>query len=133
MYAAPQDRQKEGSTKDHKDMCGAINMMTWAKHDGLTGEHGAMWDIVKSDEADQVSNFLRDKLELTDRSPDPLHDQRTFLDDATLEDLYLQVGVVPFRVVQKPGDMILIPPGAPHQVCILGSSRIVALIGLITA
>lgn len=117
MYAATADRPKIGSTKSHLDMSGATNILVYAAADPRTSECGAAWDLFKADDADRLSTFLRGKLGRTELQADPKHGQDTFIDDNLLRDLRHEADVWPFRIVQKQGEVMFIPPGVPHQVC----------------
>ncbi|EKM52096.1 uncharacterized protein PHACADRAFT_71017, partial [Phanerochaete carnosa HHB-10118-sp] len=115
FYIAPGDRTEEGTTRLHKDMCAAVNIMAYCAPDPLSKKMGAIWHIFMALDSETVSMFLREKHGLTERDPDPLLGQRSYLNEQSLNDLWTRHKVRPFRIVQKEGEAVFIPPRAAHQ------------------
>lgn len=108
MYIAYKDMIFVGSTKLHMDLTDAFNLMTFA--DGVDGF--ARWLIFARSDAAALAEWLRESKGLLDNG---IHQQNTFLTSADLDDLFEKKGVKPYIIDQRPGDLIFIPAGCPHQ------------------
>ncbi|EKM49456.1 uncharacterized protein PHACADRAFT_201718 [Phanerochaete carnosa HHB-10118-sp] len=126
-YAASRDHHHTGSTKLHKDMCAAVNLMLLCSPDPQTNDQGAVWHIFMASDSETVSQYLHEKNPGSNQHLDPAHSCRLFLTDSMLAELYKQHQVRPFRVVQRTGDAVIIPPGCLHQVSNLGPCVKVAM------
>lgn len=116
LYIASRDHDKQGSTRLHKDMTGAVNVMAHALPGPTPNDKGAEWVIFLATDAETLSAFLRQREGLEADSADPVHSQRCLFDSDMLRELWRQCRVAPFKFVQKPGQAVFIPPGAAHQV-----------------
>ena len=87
--------------------------------------HGAVWHVFSQSDTLLLQAMLpalvrergvregdRAKLDSTH----PLLDGCIYLDDALLAELYQQAGIVPYVVMQRLGDALLVPAGCAHQV-----------------
>lgn len=114
MYIATADVHKTGSTPLHMDMCAAMNIMPYCSP-GPGGSCGANWVIVKALDSHKLRQYLRRKHVLPTSSLDPIHRQKSFLNDDDLHALHQQ-GVTLWSFTQGVNDAIFIPPGTAHQV-----------------
>lgn len=129
MYFASADVLSQGSTRLHLDMTSAVNCMAWTggnatvssndgdvcQEGGGCPRHGAHWIIFDPQDASTLVEYLRTRLKLSERDPDPIHAQQTFVNKAMLVELS-EKGVHPYVVHQKAGQAVFIPAGAAHQV-----------------
>nr|KAJ3418696.1 putative JmjC domain-containing histone demethylation protein 2C [Polyrhizophydium stewartii] len=115
-----------GTTPLHLDMTDAVNLML--RSSAPSGGHasvgddseraGALWHIFDPASAPLLRAFItKVAAERGLRVDDSIHDQRWYLDRDLLARLASEHGVLPWRVLQRPGDAIFIPAGCPHQVC----------------
>lgn len=97
-------------------MCSAVNILTWCKS-GPSGEAGAEWIIFHTSDIPKLVQILRRRADMQEDDPrrNPTHFQRVYVDETILQELR-NTGVIPFRFVQKAGQAVFIPSGAPHQV-----------------
>lgn len=97
----------ETFTPAHKDVCGALghNLMVYSDN----GRTHAIWCIMKYEDLEQIRIFFQQN--------------GAFLDD---DNCFLPLHILskaPFTVYlfeQKLGDLVLLPPSAPHQVLNMG-------------
>lgn len=108
LYIAHADVLGCGSTVLHSDAADAFNLMTF----GL-----AVWTIFLRKDRKGLSDWLRINKPVTG-SPEGshIHQQATFLTKDNLTKLYNDAQILPFKIVQKRGDMVIIPSGCAHQV-----------------
>jgi lysine-specific demethylase 3 len=113
--ASVQDNHHNGSTRLHKDLTDAVNIMTWSAPfpDGTPGD--ALWHIFPPWTAEILSSFLRAKTGFT-KPGDIIHWQTTYVTPALLECFFVEHGIRPYTIYQRPGQAVFIPAGSPHQV-----------------
>ncbi|GAA5875106.1 hypothetical protein JCM16303_005011 [Sporobolomyces ruberrimus] len=110
-----------------EDVADAVNVLLWAS-DGIELTKGfAVWDLFRAEDADKIREFLyeltaerlyRGDLERAkQKTDDPIHTQRYFLDQKLRKELWEKKGVKSWRIHQKPGQVVFIPAGCAHQVC----------------
>ncbi len=105
------DSARQGSTKLHLDMSGAVNIMVVD-----IADRGSLWTIFAAEDADPIRRYLRRKHSLPSSSPCPIHSQNYFLGPIDLRTLFVEENVVPYIFTQKKGQAVFIPVGCPHQV-----------------
>ncbi|KAK6512705.1 hypothetical protein TWF506_008877 [Arthrobotrys conoides] len=104
-----------GTTNLHRDITDAINFMMYATSvDDDLDAPGAIWDIFPIG----ATKFVRDYLDeqFPGQPADPFHRQNCYLSLEDLEVLYTEHGVQSYRILQRPGDAVMIPAGCAHQV-----------------
>jgi hypothetical protein len=102
-----------GSTKLHKDITDAINIMVWAQcSDGKPGY--ALWRLFPPWVSHILQLFLREEGFV--ESGDLIHSQCVYFDETMLEHLAIRHGVRPYTIYQHPGEAVFIPAGWAHQV-----------------
>ncbi len=114
MYIASKDVLGVGSTGLHIDMTSAINLMVYDQ-DLKLPSGGAIWHVFLADDANTIRMFLRSRFPRKFKVQDPIHAQAVYLNDSMLQDLAKDHAVVPFRILQRVGEAVLIPAGCPHQ------------------
>jgi lysine-specific demethylase 3 len=109
-----QDNLHKGSTRLHKDLTDAVNIMLWAATPagGIPGS--ALWHIFPAAVSHVLSKFLREQ-GFVDPG-DPIHSQIIYMTPAMLELLFQQYGIRPWTITQRPDEAVYIPAGCPHQV-----------------
>ena len=115
-YLATADIFNKGSTKLHKDMTSAINVMPVSS--AGPGRGGAQWIIVPLDQVARLTEFLlarRKELRLV-AGENPILDQRVFITADMLHDIR-GCGIKVFSFTQCQNEAVYIPAGLPHQVC----------------
>lgn len=118
MYFATPDVAREGSTKLHKDVTSAVNLMVYChdKHNKAPSDVcGAEWLIFHHEDASKLSEYLRSRQEGAGENTDLCHGNRIFIDDDMLLELG-KLGIKPFHITQAVGQAVFIPAGCPHQV-----------------
>ncbi|KAI0709160.1 hypothetical protein C8Q76DRAFT_626499 [Earliella scabrosa] len=118
LYLASRDVGERGTTLLHKDVCSAVNILTFSSNSDQ-GAPGARWLIFRPEDSASLSDYLRTKLQLPE-DVHPIHSQQCFVTDAMLPDLDKR-GVRPYVIEQHVGDAIFIPAGAAHQVSNMAS------------
>ncbi|KZO94902.1 hypothetical protein CALVIDRAFT_193322 [Calocera viscosa TUFC12733] len=114
----------KGSTRLHKDMADAVNVMTYAApKDGREG--CAAWDIFRAEDSEKIRQFLREDMSWED--VDGIHAQCFYLDSALRKKLFDKYGVKSWRIYQRTGDAVFIPAGCAHQVCNLADTIKIAV------
>ncbi|KAK6507387.1 hypothetical protein TWF481_005822 [Arthrobotrys musiformis] len=104
-----------GTTNLHRDITDAINFMMYATSvDDDTDAPGAIWDIFPIGATKYIRDYL-DK-QFPGQPTDPFHRQNCYLSPEDLEILYTEHGVQSYRILQRPGDAVMIPAGCAHQV-----------------
>ena len=118
-YGDPSNINRQGSTRLHLDVTGAINIMLHAA-DLADGSHGgAVWHIFPPASQSILRDFLTSEPSIGFQDPgDPIHNQTIYLTPPMLQLLADKHGVHPYTFHQKLGDAIFIPAGCPHQVMI---------------
>jgi hypothetical protein len=112
--ASVQDNYHNGSTRLHKDLTDAVNVMLWAAA-FATGIPGcALWHIFPAAASRIINEFLR-RRGLTGLG-DLIHLQQTYLTPALRDLLFKETEVRPWTILQRPGDAVYIPAGCAHQV-----------------
>ena len=112
MYIATADTLREGSTRLHVDVTCAVNILCWTS----TGSAApaAEWHIFEPRDLDRLRAYLRSKA-ASSGDIDPVHAQQTYISEAMLAELRV-MGVRPYTIKQRLGDVVFIPAGAAHQV-----------------
>ncbi|KAK4516760.1 uncharacterized protein ATC70_011738 [Mucor velutinosus] len=117
--------QDNTGTPIHRDLCGTMghNLMTMGDADSF-----AEWIIIESDHRDELAGILRPSQTenlVADLSSPPKHTKSSFMEsdrawlhNAMLEHAQFQAQVI----VQRPGDLVIIPSRAYHQVRNVGIS-----------
>lgn len=120
--ATIQDNQHNGSTKLHKDLTDAVNIMTWSAKfpDGTPGD--ALWHIYTAMAAPILSSFLRVHAGFTGPG-DAIHSQTICMTPALIHLFFVTHGIRPHTIYQRPGEAVFIPAGCPHQVCVYPSIK----------
>lgn len=115
MYIALEDHNHVGSTRLHMDLSDAINLLTYASPSSTGKQGGALWHIFSREHTARLSEILK-----THRSysgvGNPIHEQSIYLTSSDLEEL-ARHGIIPYIIIQRSGQAILIPAGCAHQVC----------------
>jgi hypothetical protein len=109
MYSATKDNENVGSTKIHKDVTDAWNVLTYAS----PADKGADWVLFSRKDTVRVVKWLQTKL---DCEGDPVHHQQTFLTQADLADLWGELKIRPYLINQTLNQFVFIPAGCAHQV-----------------
>jgi [histone H3]-dimethyl-L-lysine9 demethylase len=104
-----------GSTKLHKDITDAINVMVWAANlpNGQPGY--ALWHLFHP----AVSKILRQSLReegFDEQDGDLINAQCVYVTEDMLGRLASKYNVRPHVISQRPGDAVFIPAGWGHQV-----------------
>lgn len=109
---------KKGSTRLHGDYADALNYMAWA--DTTEDDHpgAAVWDILPADKRGAVGEFIKRNASLCGDPGwgHPIHSHQVYLTPLLLDLLAKETGIIPFRIMQQPGDVVFIPVGCIHQV-----------------
>ncbi|KAJ3239618.1 hypothetical protein HDU81_005599 [Chytriomyces hyalinus] len=113
-----------GTTPIHLDMADAVNVMMFAStvnadpnQPATTSDRpAAVWDIYARKDLEVLRKFLRVEFGV-DNSQDPVHDQFYYIDEARRKKLFLEHGVLGWRIFQNVGDAVFVPAGCAHQVC----------------
>jgi lysine-specific demethylase 3 len=115
--ASMQDNQHNGSTRLHKDLTDAVNIMVWSANfpDGTPGD--ALWHIYPPWAAEILSGFLRVRAGFRGQG-DPIHSQTICMTPSLIELFFVEHGIQPYTIYQRPGQAVFIPAGCPHQVCV---------------
>ena len=116
---APDDQH--GSTKLHKDLTDAVNIMLWAakSEDGQPG--CALWHIFPPSASFLLRKFLIDDCGFTGPG-DPIHSQTIYLTQDMLQRLFQKYGIRPYTIRQYPGEAVFIPVYCAHQVANLADA-----------
>ncbi|KAA1477404.1 hypothetical protein DENSPDRAFT_753068, partial [Dentipellis sp. KUC8613] len=121
MYSAfgtVDDDSHHGSTRLHKDVTDAVNVMAHASAPPEGASGGARWVIFHRRDAPALSKLLRELPEFQFQGPgDPIHSQSIYLTPRDLQLLHDVHHITPYVFTQRPGDSVFIPAGSPHQVC----------------
>jgi len=75
---------------------------------------GAVWDIFATTDTPVLRRFLR-KTQRAAKA-DPVREEKRYLDNAMMRRLFEEEGLVSWRVVQRPGDAVIVPAGCAYQV-----------------
>ncbi|KAK6525560.1 hypothetical protein TWF281_010621 [Arthrobotrys megalospora] len=109
------DGRLGGTTNLHRDITDAINFMMYATSvDDDIDAPGAIWDIFPIGATKHIRDYL-DK-QFPGQPTDPFHRQNCYLSPEDLEILYTEHGIQSYRILQRPGDAVMIPAGCAHQV-----------------
>ncbi|KAF3935942.1 hypothetical protein ABW20_dc0110638 [Dactylellina cionopaga] len=121
------DGKLGGTTNLHRDITDAINFMMYATsatkntrttdggyEDGGDRSPGAIWDIFPIGATKHIRDYL--DVQFPNQATDPFHRQNCYLTQEDLDTLYKVHGVKSYRILQRPGDAIMIPAGCAHQV-----------------
>ncbi|KAF3917344.1 hypothetical protein ABW21_db0201263 [Orbilia brochopaga] len=119
-----------GTTNLHRDITDAVNFMMYATssedEDGSDGDDddeegnkgdrspGAIWDIFPIGATVHIREYLDSRF--PNQPTDPFHRQNCYLTLEDMETLHSLHGVQSYRILQRPGDAIMIPAGCAHQV-----------------
>jgi JmjC domain, hydroxylase len=112
--ASVQDNYHSGSTKLHKDLTDAVNVMLWASELAKDVPGCALWHIFPAVTSRIINEFLR--RQGFKGLGDLIHLQQVYLTPALLDLLFKETGVRPWAILQQPGDAVYIPAGCAHQV-----------------
>ncbi|KAI9775768.1 MAG: hypothetical protein M1839_000896 [Geoglossum umbratile] len=141
-YPAPEycvdfSGEEKGSTRLHLDVTCAINIMVYAAPATVGRETppppGAIWDIFEPRDTQTLNGYLRRKYPHMGVD-DPINRQFFYLssDDLCILNTEKWGYTRPFRILQEPGDAVLIPAGCAHQVA-NGRSSIKVAVDFIAA
>jgi len=108
MYSALRDIKGVGSTRLHMDVAPALNILTHADSQG-----DAIWHIFARKDTDRLTTWMRKRYSTKGH---PIHQQQFFLTDDDLADLWEELQIRPYTIHQHQNEIVLIPPGCPHQV-----------------
>ena len=129
--------EEKGSTRLHLDVTCAINIMVYAAPVTADGEApsppGAIWDIFEPRDTQTLNKYLRQKYPHMGID-DPVNRQLFYLssDDLCILNTEKWGYTRSFRILQEPGDAVLIPAGCAHQVA-NGRSSIKVAVDFIAA
>jgi JmjC domain, hydroxylase len=104
----------QATTKLHLDKSGALNIMFYS--DVKEGHYGAEWFIWPYESIPTISKFLHPGRASSNGDADAILSEMFFLDAGDRRDIFLSSGHPPWRILQKPGDAVFIPPRHSHQV-----------------
>ncbi|KAA1480127.1 hypothetical protein DENSPDRAFT_753043, partial [Dentipellis sp. KUC8613] len=126
-FGTVDDGSHHGSTRLHKDLTDAVNVMAHASVSPCGGSSGARWVIFHRNDAPVLSKLLRESSRFRFEGPgDPIHSQSIYLTPGDLQFLHDAHGITAYVFIQQPGDAVFIPAGSPHQVCNFSDSIKVA-------
>jgi len=132
--------RQAGTTNLHVDMADAVNLLVYIDDaasgvDGrrdvhIEGEkiepsHGAVWHIFSQADTKALEGLLprvvrdvgtREDSQSLLSSTHPLLDSVIYLDETLLRHLYQVAGIIPYMLLQRVGDAVIIPAGCAHQV-----------------
>lgn len=108
------DDYSHGSTCLHIDLTCAVNIMLYANESRPGEPGGALWHIFKRQDTPKLRAYLIAKYGASSQASDPVHDQEWYLGPQDLACLASD-GVVPFAIMQQPGQAVFIPSGCAHQ------------------
>ncbi|EPS40604.1 hypothetical protein H072_5493 [Dactylellina haptotyla CBS 200.50] len=120
------DGKLGGTTNLHRDITDAINFMMYAtpatnyeassnsSNDEEDRSPGAIWDIFPVGATRHIREYLDEKY--PNQTIDPFHRQNCYLTQEDIRILFELHGVQSYRILQRPGDAILVPAGCAHQV-----------------
>jgi lysine-specific demethylase 3 len=109
MYSAKKDKKSVGSTRLHKDVTDAWNVLT---HTEPKNKH-AEWAIFSRKDTAVLIDWMKRRLVC---DGDPVHHQQTFLTQEDLMDLWIEKRIRPYIIHQKLYEFVFIPAGCAHQV-----------------
>ena len=108
MYSALQDTKGIGSTRLHMDVAPAFNVLAYADSQGC-----ATWRIFSRKDTELLAAWMRKRYNIEGH---PVHQQQVHLMDNDLVDLWEETQIRPYTIYQQRHQIVLIPPGCPHQV-----------------
>lgn len=108
MYSALRDRKGVGSTRIHMDVAPAFNILTHADSQG-----DALWRLFARKDAGPLDAWMRKRYGTKGNA---IHGQQIQLTDDDLADLWKEAQIRPYTINQQQNQIVLIPPGCPHQV-----------------
>ncbi|KAF3918627.1 hypothetical protein AA313_de0204111 [Arthrobotrys entomopaga] len=115
-----------GTTNLHRDITDAINFMMFATSASTTDSikddfkcdndrsPGAIWDIFPIGATKHIRTYLDEKY--PNQPTDPFHRQNCYLTQEDLGVLYSVYGVQSYRILQRPGDAIMVPAGCKRAI-----------------
>lgn len=115
MYIACEDRDKTGSTRLHLDLSDAINVLVCAENSSAGEAGGALWHIFSREDTVLLGTILKSHRSYQ-KTGNPIHQQTIYLTASDLEWLRKEHGIVPYCIIQRSGQAVLIPAGCAHQV-----------------
>ncbi|XP_041346603.1 lysine-specific demethylase hairless [Pyrgilauda ruficollis] len=90
---------------------------------GAGGRPGALWHIYRAEDAARIREFLlKAEQEPGQEGAAPAEPPGRYLDPGLRRRLRDECGVSGWSLLQLPGDAVLVPAGAPHQVQSLGGT-----------
>lgn len=116
MYIALEDRDGQGSTRLHMDLSDAVNVLVHSSKSSTGAEGGALWHIFSREDTMKLSKILLSHPSYNGKG-DPIHQQMIYLSPSDLEELSRYHGIVPYVIIQRLGQALLVPAGSAHQVC----------------
>ena len=113
MYFALKDVNNVGSTRLHKDVADAWNVLTYAYPE----DDHAIWTMFSRKDTAILTEWMQKRLLC---NGNPVHHQQTFLTKGDLADLWEEKKIRPYIINQKIHQFIFIPAGCAHQVRTFG-------------
>ena|SRR5271170_1527217 len=78
------------------------------------GGGSAIWDIFPADASDTIRKYLN--VCTNNEIDDPILRQTCYISPPQLLELREKYNIIPWRILQNPGEAIFIPAGCAHQV-----------------
>jgi hypothetical protein len=101
------------------DKSGAVNVMFYCQSQGQLS--GARWDIWSSACIPSLSKALDPSFNEDGKMAHPIISEMHYISPETSKLAFLNSGIAGWCTTQQPGEAVIIPPGCPHQVCLIGT------------
>lgn len=111
------DIKTYGSTRLHKDLSSAMNVLQHAAKTQGGKPGGAEWTMFKEEDSDKLQRFIKDNF--VEDEGNPIHAGNVWMSDRDCKALYKKHGVKSYRCQQLEGEAIFIPAGCAHQVRVI--------------
>lgn len=101
------------------DKSGAVNLMLYANSVRGTKDIGATWDVWSSQSISALSNAVEPTATPAScRMGQPIISELSYITPEASARAFASTGIPRWTFVQYPGDMAIVPPSLPHQVCL---------------